>query len=1409
MTASCPTLETYAHWTAHEGPVLALRPCGDVCASMSAKSLRVQRSGGAASFTVRPEVIRGAPSSELDSSGIGKVGLSACEAGTFLPNVLLGTTDAMLLQYSILDGDLRAETRLDVPSGVGITALAAAPTGTVLAVGCSDGTVQLFDLRASLSHGAVRTVTAHQGQVRHLSFSPHGDFLASTGLFSGAHRSAVDRRVSLFDARRGFIATAPVLHPQGARWAGFSPAFGATLCVASEMGLCMFTDCLQGQVTGVTHVGDPEAAVVGGGITCGAVSSSGQVLAVADGHGIVRLWRSDATNPQPLPDIPGQPPPPSVVNTYSQPTLVAERYTYRGPLLHEQSVLAQTPPYDPSPYLHQALQRAAQGGRAYLPTIPAYLSDEDLLQRTVRVGKPPHAIHETLVTRLRPAPTIAPGAWVSDNPHFVKGQPRGSATARSVPLRHARVTSRHSRPKRSPGNLVGLEPDLAAKCQAAYALVPASVRRVTINETEEGSRAPFAEVDYRPFNKTRLAGLDHEASNTYVNALLQVLFFLPNLARPLLELRPSPKRISCLTDELSFLMHMLARAPAGIPCQAANFLAALRQNREAIGLGLLESRARDTAGLSRNREDGKAHSTLVRHLATRMQILARFLVRQLGEEGVLDARLVEENLAWRFREFVAIVRGAGTLDGASNSSYLDAPESIKCEAERSAKITSHQIELVYPPRESRIQIHGQALPEGVQQVPEALLNPEALPLLRAAHAPNHTWLTPRPCFAHVLAHSLLRAQTMRAWFDEARGYQPVRQWRALLAVPKTLILAAELNVIENLAYWLPVKETEEDGGEEGKAWLPLQIEIAWCDHGEGAEGLAPGMLRVTQWDDDGGGKQSCTVGERRELPVAMTKTTTTMSGSTSKSGLHRVQYELHAIVSHVMDLAPVEDDGEPGSLQNPHREGHLIAQTKVRAEYLAGKKGSPPSPLPPTPGLAPISAEFLKARAEAQTAAAAPAPATAAEVSSVPTSSAMAPILPTAETPGPTPQSTRTGQRLTFSDVSTEATTHLANMSLTRVEGKDRETGQDEREVREEYLAPDAWVTINDVAVTVSSEHEARNVCRGLKVPALVVFTQMFDKTQNKVEENADYPPTPSPPPLPQRMDKGGASPSPLTPKTPSAATSTAGTVVVPIVSKHPTPILTPDEFSLLCSEPSLNASRPQLAPRSFVPLDLTTERPARGFLLAIDTEFVQMAPAETVYREGVQIQLRPPRLALARVSVVRGNEGPRFGTCFMDDHVHLNEPVWDYLTRYSGVQDGDLDPATSQHHLVPLKHAYLKLRYLVDSGCTFVGHGLRKDFKMVNMVVPREQVIDTVDLFHFKHQRKLSLRFLAAVLLDLTDFQEQTHDSIEDARVALLIYKRYVELRREGKLEETVLEMYRKGKEVGWDPRSWKRETM
>ena len=82
----------------------------------------------------------------------------------------------------------------------------------------------------------------------------------------------------------------------------------------------------------------------------------------------------------------------------------------------------------------------------------------------------------------------------------------------------------------------------------------------------------------------------------------------------------------------------------------------------------------------------------------------------------------------------------------------------------------------------------------------------------------------------------------------------------------------------------------------------------------------------------------------------------------------------------------------------------------------------------------------------------------------------------------------------------------------------------------------------------------------------------------------------------------------------------------------------------------------------------------------------------------------------------------------------------------------------------------------MVDNGIRFVGHGLKKDFSMINLVVPPEHIIDTVDLFSLPHQRKLSLRFLCAHLLHL-DIQSVTHDSIEDARSALALYHLYCKI--------------------------------
>ncbi|KAG0240611.1 poly(A)-specific ribonuclease [Actinomortierella wolfii] len=212
--------------------------------------------------------------------------------------------------------------------------------------------------------------------------------------------------------------------------------------------------------------------------------------------------------------------------------------------------------------------------------------------------------------------------------------------------------------------------------------------------------------------------------------------------------------------------------------------------------------------------------------------------------------------------------------------------------------------------------------------------------------------------------------------------------------------------------------------------------------------------------------------------------------------------------------------------------------------------------------------------------------------------------------------------------------------------------------------------------------------------------------------------------------------------------------------------------------------------------------KPGERMLIGIDTEFVTLSREETEIRsDGTKSLLRPPRMSLARVSVLRGNEGAMEYTPFIDDYIATTEPVVDYLTEFSGIQPGDLDPNKSKHTLVPLKVAYKRLRTLVDMGCIFVGHGLRQDFRIINILVPPEQVQDTVDIFHIKNrQRKISLRFLVWYLLH-EDIQSESHDSIEDARAALAIYHKYLQLKQNGLFEEVLEDIYSEGRRTNWKP--------
>jgi PAB-dependent poly(A)-specific ribonuclease subunit 2 len=86
------------------------------------------------------------------------------------------------------------------------------------------------------------------------------------------------------------------------------------------------------------------------------------------------------------------------------------------------------------------------------------------------------------------------------------------------------------------------------------------------------------------------------------------------------------------------------------------------------------------------------------------------------------------------------------------------------------------------------------------------------------------------------------------------------------------------------------------------------------------------------------------------------------------------------------------------------------------------------------------------------------------------------------------------------------------------------------------------------------------------------------------------------------------------------------------------------------------------------------------------------------------------------------------------------------------------------------------------------------------DLLVPRDQIIDTSELFWLKGQRKLSLRFLASALLQL-DIQSGNHDSIEDARTALLLYEKFLVLKEASQVEQTLKHLYDLGSKTNWLP--------
>ncbi|KAG2497083.1 hypothetical protein HYH03_005077 [Edaphochlamys debaryana] len=1469
----CPTLRPYAHWPAHPGvPVLEVLAAGEGVLSLSQHRLALHGLGGAPRWAVNDDSGQlSAVCMDAGGAGLGPLGTAAGA------RAVLGRSGPLMTLVDLGTGKVVQEQEVQgMLGGEGFSLLRGPGSRGGLVAATSMGRLATIDPRTKLR--VESALIAAPGGLAALD--ARGDTVAAAGYGMRAGQVVAENCVKIFDQRAGLrlLYALPTAGPPASL--SFHPLLPTTLLVALPSALFCLADTATGTASHVY-----QADMAGDQLSTATLSPSGELAALGGSGGYVHLWadgggaggggarvnRGEGSGPPPVPPLR---PRPTVELREEESFSLAPRFPSSAPT---GSLASDWEPAD-----------------------------------TATVGLAPRVLDPALRKDMR----VVDGCGYVPNPHYSRAKPFADMVRELAGLRHG------------PGCRLSMKADwvdpVAARAErqrqrAAEGGVVLPLRYQYV-EIRHYGRVKWEEFDFSYYNRTRFAGLENDLPNAYCNALLQVLYFVPEFRSLVQAHVPEPDAEFCLTCELGFLFAMLQRA-VGLPCQATNLLRTLRSLREAAALGLLDGGGIGPAA-GAAADAGAAVQAMAAlggggpgagetELSRRVAALCRFMLEQMHR----DACNARKPSSGPFRSGIApqpaaanaaLAPGLEALMGIAFRMRMTVLSGGGAESLRDAR--AFQVDLQYPPsREKAARAAEEARQLGLSRLPGAAL-PE--------DPPGST-----PPFAQLLRRSLLAVSATRAWVDEARAYALVRKSRVPLSLPPLLAINCAVGDSDEAAWWLPAR------GPDGTAPPGEANRLPWA--------LAI-VSRPQAW----------------EVEVHEAETAEQLYAQLGESlyalGTVSCVYELAAAVFQIRDADEATDPGVSRPGAKPHQ-GHLVAMVKVPQSYwdeipeprlTHAPPGSMsefvgPRPGPGGPGQAAKPQPNGTKGGRASSAGSAAGTGSGAASGRGPSASGGATTGPGGDSKAGAGPAAAGGTAAGGEEEAAAAGLGLGGISLPddlddiwsggesallSSGGADQQGSQAGNGASSSSTGPSStptstsgpgadggkagpaqqrgstpggsagagaggagpqlrhsssmahgrghpqgpeWVLFNDFSVSPNCPaHEVTATYANQKLPCLLQYRQVPPPPHLQAAAAAAAtaqaailtPPPPPPAPVPVKGgpgSKGGRHGNHHHHHHNQAqAQAQAG-------PGGPTSLL-PDQFRQLCASPPLQGAMAGLPPFRFKPLDLVRFPPRPGLRLALDAEFVASSPPESRAGPGAGagggvdlVQFRQSRLTLARVAVLLAEAGPQAGACFLDDYIRAVEPVYDYLTRWSGIQPGDLDPAVSRHYTTTLKHTYLKLKYLLDCGCVFVGHDLRKDFRCINMVVPPEQVVDTSELFRYRGGRKLSLRFLASYLLGTTIQQGGAlgahhhhhhhhahhshhghgpgggpggpgpggpgggaqggpggpmpqllgHDAIEDARTAMRLYHKYLELVASDSFERVLGEMYEWGKQYGWEP--------